>query len=57
MVSLFVIIVWLINDTPDNLIAVTTVSANVEYIAKYTIHNLSLVVNAINIHPVWLIDE
>ena len=30
LVSLFVIIVWLINDTPDNLIADTTVSASVE---------------------------
>lgn len=28
--SLFVIIVWLINETPDNLIAETTVSASVE---------------------------
>ena len=28
--SLFVIIVWLINDVPDSLIADTTVSASVE---------------------------
>jgi hypothetical protein len=28
--SLFVIIVWLINDVPDSLMADTTVSANVE---------------------------
>jgi len=28
--SLFVIMVWLINETPDNLIAETTVSASVE---------------------------
>ena len=28
--SLFIIIVWLINETPDSLIADTTVSANVE---------------------------
>jgi hypothetical protein len=30
VVSLFVSIVWLMKDTPDNLIADTTVSANVE---------------------------
>lgn len=30
VVSLFVIIVWLMNDTPESLIAATTVSANVE---------------------------
>ena len=30
VVSLFVIMVWLINDAPDNLIADTTVSASVE---------------------------
>jgi hypothetical protein len=30
VISLFVIIVWLINDTPDNLIANTTVSARIE---------------------------
>jgi len=30
MVSLFVIMVWLIHDAPDNLIADTTVSASVE---------------------------
>jgi hypothetical protein len=29
-VSLFVIMVWLINDTPDNLIAETTATASVE---------------------------
>ena len=28
--SLFVIMVWLINDTPDNLMSDTTVNANVE---------------------------
>ena len=28
--SLFVIMVWLINDVPDNLIADTTVNASVE---------------------------
>jgi hypothetical protein len=32
-------------------------SANVEQIMKYTIHKFSLVVSAINIHPVWLMDE
>jgi len=47
----------LINDVPDSLMADTTVSANVEYIMKYTNHKFSLVVNAINIHPVWLMDE
>ena len=56
VVSLFVIIVCLINDAPDSLIADTTVSVRVEQIMKYTNHKLSLVVNAINIHPVWLID-
>jgi len=30
VMSLFVIMVWLINDTPDNLMADTTVSARVE---------------------------
>jgi hypothetical protein len=30
VVSLFVAMVWLINDTPDNLMADTTVNANVE---------------------------
>jgi hypothetical protein len=30
VVSLFVNIVWLIKDTPDNLIADTTVNASVE---------------------------
>jgi hypothetical protein len=30
VVSLFVIMVWLINDVPDSLMADTTVSANVE---------------------------
>ena len=30
VVSLFVIMVWLINDVPDNLIADATVSASVE---------------------------
>jgi hypothetical protein len=30
VISLFVIIVWLINDTPDSLIADTTVSARIE---------------------------
>jgi len=30
VVSLFVIMVWLINDTPDSLIADTTVNARVE---------------------------
>jgi hypothetical protein len=57
VVSLFVNIVWLIKDAPDNLIAGTTVSASVEKIVNYTIHKISLVVSAINIHPVWLMDE
>jgi hypothetical protein len=35
VVSLFVIIVWLMNDVPDNLIADTTVRASVELIVKY----------------------
>jgi len=30
VISLFVIIVWLINETPDNLMADTTVSARIE---------------------------
>jgi hypothetical protein len=30
VVSLFVIIVWLINDSPDSLMADTTVNANIE---------------------------
>jgi hypothetical protein len=30
VVSLFVIMVWLMNDTPDSLMADTTVSASVE---------------------------
>jgi hypothetical protein len=45
------------NDTPDNLIADITVSASVEWIIKYTVHKFSLVVSAVNIHPVWLMDE
>ena len=57
VVSLFIIMVWLINEAPDNLIADTTVSARVEQIAQYTIHKFSLVVNAINIQPVWLMEE
>ena len=52
--SLFVIMVWLINAAPDSSIADTTVSASVEYIVKYTSHKFSLVVNAINIHPVYI---
>ena len=44
-------------DASDSLIADTTVSASVEYIVKYTIHKFSLVVSAINIHPLWLMDE
>jgi len=35
VVSLFVIMVWLMNDAPDNLIADTTVSARVEEIVKH----------------------
>jgi hypothetical protein len=38
VVSLFVIMVWLMNDTQDNLIADTAVSASVEQIVKYTDH-------------------
>jgi len=30
VMSLFVIMVWLINDTPDSLMANTTVSARIE---------------------------
>jgi hypothetical protein len=45
VVSLFVLMVWLINDTPDSLMADTTVSASVEWIVKYTIHKFSLVVS------------
>jgi hypothetical protein len=52
MVSIFVIIFWLINDTPDSLMAGNTVWASVESIMKYTIHRFSLVGNAINILPV-----
>jgi hypothetical protein len=48
VISLFVCIVWLMNDAPDNLIADTTVKASVEYIVKYAIHKFSLVVSAIN---------
>lgn len=57
VVSLFVIMVWLMNDAPDSLMANTTVSARVEYTIKYIIHRFSPIVNAINIHPVWLMDE
>ena len=52
VVPLFVIMVQLIKDVPDNLMANATVSANVEWVAKYAIHNFSPVVSAINIHPV-----
>jgi hypothetical protein len=44
--------VWSIKVVPDSLIADTTVSDNVEHITKYTIYKFSLVVSAINIHPV-----
>jgi hypothetical protein len=47
-VSLFVNMVWLIKDVPNSLMADTNVSANVEYIAKYTIHRFSFLVSAIN---------
>ena len=30
--SLFVVIIWLINDTSDSLMADTTISASVEYV-------------------------
>jgi hypothetical protein len=56
-VSLFVIMVWLMNDAPESLIADTTAGASVEWIVKYTIHKFLLVVSEINIHPVWLMEE
>ena len=56
-ISLFVIIVWLMNDTPDSLMADTTLSASAECTIKYTTHKFSLRVRAINIQPVWLMDE
>jgi hypothetical protein len=37
------------NDTPDSLMADTTVSASVECTIKYNTHKLSLRVSAINI--------
>ena len=37
------------NDSPDNLMADTTVSARVEYIVKYTMYRFSLVVSAIDV--------
>lgn len=52
LVSLFVIMVWLMNDTLDSLMIDTTVSTNVEYTTKYIIHMLSPVISAISIHPV-----
>jgi hypothetical protein len=55
--SLFVIIVWLMNDALDNLIVATTVVTSREYVAKYITHILSLVIIAISNQPVWLIDE
>ena len=57
MFSLFVIMVWLMTDTPDNLVADTTVSASVEQVIKYAIHKFSLVVSAVNIHWLRLMDE
>ena len=50
--SLLVIRVWLIKGTPESLIAETTVNGSIEQIVKYTDHKFSLVVSAINIHPV-----
>ena len=54
---LFVIMVWLMNDTPNNVIADTAVSASVEQIIKYTVHKFSLLVSAVNIQALWLMDE
>jgi len=55
--SLFVTVVWLMNDTPDNLIADTTVSASVQLIIKCTFHKFSLLLITVNIRPLWLMDE
>lgn len=52
VISLFVIMVWLMNDVPDSLMVNTTVNARVEYTMKYIIHRFSPMVSAINIHPV-----
>ena len=46
VISLFVIMVWLMNDTPDSLMADTTVNARVEYTIKYSIHRFSPIVSA-----------
>lgn len=40
------------NDTPDSLIVDDNVSASVECIVNYNIHRFSLLVSAVNIHPV-----
>jgi hypothetical protein len=45
---LFVITVWLINDTPDYLMADNTVSASVEQIIKNTIHKYILLLYTIS---------
>jgi hypothetical protein len=50
--SLFVIIIWLMKDVFDNLIAVTTVVTSNEYIMKYMTHIFSPVIIAISIQPV-----
>jgi len=47
----------LVGDTPNSLIADTTVSAGVQHVAKYNTHKFSFVVNAINIHPVLVMEE
>ena len=45
------------NDTPDSLMADTTLSVSVQYAIPYTTHKFSLRVSSINIQPVCLMDE
>jgi hypothetical protein len=55
--SSFVIKIWLTNDTIDSLMAVSTVNTNTEWVTKQNIHRFSPVVTAVDIHPMWLMDE
>ena len=57
VVFLAVDIVWLINEMLYNLAAAVTAAVRREYTVKYITHRFLPPIRAINIQPVWLMDE